>query len=109
MARFVETKKAQLEAAKNGGTGAAGGTAGGVPRGMGAAVPEVPPAADEEEEAEAEPRPKAPPNPLVLLVEAMMISAMIMAAGILLQRLLCSPRKGAASIVLPVTAAGKEN
>ena len=45
----------------------------------------------------------------VLLVEAMMISAMIMAAGMLLQRLLCSPRKGAASIVLPVTAAGKEN
>ena len=76
---------------------------------MGAAVPEVPPAGDEEEEAEAEPRPKAPPNPLVLLVEAMMISAMIMAAGMLLQRLLCSPRKGAASIVLPVTAAGKEN
>ena len=109
MARFVETKKAQLEAAKNGGKGAAGGTAGGVPRGMGAAVPEVPPAADEEEEAEAEPRPKAPPNPLVLLVEAMLISAMIMAAGMLLQRLLCSPRKGAASIVLPVTAAGKEN
>ena len=76
---------------------------------MGAAVPEVPPPRDEDEEAEAEPRPKAPPNPLVLLVEAMMISAMIMAAGMLLQRLLCSKRAGAASMVLPVTAAGKEN